>query len=202
MTPAAPSARTRRTATRRNYRSRPRPSRRTWPRGRRPSPKQDTATITGCTFEDNRAMEEPGVSYGGRGGALFKGNGARLDLTDSTFLNNHAARCADGGPGRGARPQLPRRGRGRAGGADLRHGRSTGVLPVRGQRRQQQRRRLMRVRRATWRTGLRYSRRFPRGRVVARELVLRRVVVRRQRRQQQRRGPHAPPEGPHNRQGL
>ena len=31
-------------------------------------------------------------SYGGRGGALYKGNGARLDLTDSTFLNNHAVR--------------------------------------------------------------------------------------------------------------
>ena len=54
--------------------------------------KQDTATITGCTFESNRAKDEPGVSYGGRGGALFKGNGARLDLTDSTFLNNHAVR--------------------------------------------------------------------------------------------------------------
>ena len=32
------------------------------------------------------------MSYAGRGGALFKGNGARLDLTDSTFLNNHAVR--------------------------------------------------------------------------------------------------------------
>ena len=54
--------------------------------------KQDTATITGCTFTGNTANEEPGVSYGGRGGALFKGNGARLDLTASTFLNNHAVR--------------------------------------------------------------------------------------------------------------
>ena len=32
------------------------------------------------------------MSYAGRGGALFKGNGARLDLTASTFLNNHAVR--------------------------------------------------------------------------------------------------------------
>ena len=54
--------------------------------------KQDTATITGCTFTENTAYEEPGVSYAGRGGALFKGNGARLDLTASTFLNNHAVR--------------------------------------------------------------------------------------------------------------
>ena len=54
--------------------------------------KQDMATITGCTFTENTANEEPGVSYAGRGGALFKGNGARLDLTASTFLNNHAVR--------------------------------------------------------------------------------------------------------------
>ena len=55
--------------------------------------KQDTATIRGCAFTGNTANGRAFIqSYGGRGGALYKGNGARLDLTASTFLNNHAVR--------------------------------------------------------------------------------------------------------------
>jgi len=51
--------------------------------------KQDTTTIKGCTFTGNTA-KAGSANYNGRGGALYKGNGARLDLTDSKFSANHA----------------------------------------------------------------------------------------------------------------
>ena len=51
--------------------------------------KQDTTTIHGCTFTGNTAKAGSN-NYNGRGGALYKGNGARLDLTDSMFSANHA----------------------------------------------------------------------------------------------------------------
>ena len=51
--------------------------------------KQDTTTIHGCTFTGNTA-KAGSENYQGRGGALYKNNGARLDLTDSTFEANHA----------------------------------------------------------------------------------------------------------------
>ena len=52
--------------------------------------KQDAATIRGCAFTGNTAKDTGAISQAGRGGALFKGNGARLDLSGSTFSANHA----------------------------------------------------------------------------------------------------------------
>ena len=52
--------------------------------------KQDAATIRGCAFTGNTAKDTGAFSQAGRGGALYKANGARLDLTGSTFEANHA----------------------------------------------------------------------------------------------------------------
>ena len=153
--------------------------------------KQDMATIAGCTFEGNRAKDEPVQSRGGRGGALYKGNGARLDLTDSTFLNNHAVRTdLDDSETEGA-------GRGGAIFTTGSTGSPTQGSYVGGCTFQEN------IAERTRAAPASVASRWRRERAMIRVVVLQRViVVRRQRRQQQRRGPHAPPEGPRHRQGL
>ena len=72
--------------------------------------KQDAATIRGCAFTGNTAKDTGAHAQAGRGGALYKGNGARLDLSGSTFEANHAeerggaiyATGANGNPTQGA----------------------------------------------------------------------------------------------------
>ena len=51
--------------------------------------KQDNATVIRCRFEGNAAIER-GDDNDGRGGAVYKSNGARLDVMDSTFVANVA----------------------------------------------------------------------------------------------------------------